>query len=77
MLGPGADTGIPKPGNEVLAPPNRGLGRATPASTFFSDSCAVDEGVRLNGSELVEDGCEDDVNVGGVEPKLNGTRDGP
>jgi hypothetical protein len=78
VLGPGADTGIPKPGNEVVAPPKRDLGGTTPASFFFSDSCTADDGVRLNGSELVEDGCEeDDGRVGGVGPKLNGARDGP
>jgi len=34
-------------------PPNRGLG-ARPASPF-SDNCGADRGVRLNGSELVDD----------------------
>jgi hypothetical protein len=78
MLGPGANTGIPKPGNEVVAPPKRGLGGTTPASSFFSDSCTADDGVRVNGSELVEDGFEDDdVNVGRVGPNLNEARGGP
>lgn len=79
MLGADAETGVPKPGNDEVAPPNKGLGGAIPASSFFSDGCSADEGVRLNGSE-VEVGCVDDVNVGmvgGVELKLNGARDGP
>lgn len=77
-LGADDDTGVPKPGNEEVAPPNKGLGGATPASPFFSDDCSADEGVRLNGSEVVV-GCVDNVNVGWVgevEPKLNGVRDG-
>lgn len=77
MLGADADTGVPKPGNDEVAPPNKRLGKATPASSFFDGS--ADEGVRLNGSEVVV-GCIDDVNVGrvgGVGPKLNGVRDGP
>jgi hypothetical protein len=79
VLGPDADTGTPKPGNEVVAPPKTDLGGATLASSFFSDSCAADDGVRLNGSELVEDGCDVNVGrIGGVGPKLNGaTDDGP
>jgi len=63
----------------VVAPPKRRLGGATLTSSLFSDSCTADDGVRLNGSELVEGGCEDDDDgrVGGVGPKLNGARDGP
>jgi hypothetical protein len=79
VFGADADTGVPKPGNDEVAPPNKGLGGATRASPFFSDGCSADKGVRLNGSEVVVD-CVDDVNVGrvgGVGPKLNGTRDGP
>lgn len=76
VLGANVDTGVPKPGNDEVAPPNKGLGRATPASPFLSDGCSADEGVRLNGSEVVVD-CLDDVNVGRVGPKLNGVRDGP
>lgn len=80
MLGADAETGVPKPGNDEVAPPNKGLGGATPASSFFPDGCSADEGVRLNGSEVVVVGCVDDVNLGrvaGVGPKLNGARDGP
>jgi hypothetical protein len=68
----GADRDVPKPGNEVVAPPNRDLGRAGPGSSFL-DSCA-DEGVRLNGSELPVDDCVGRVDGGG--PKLNGAEDG-
>lgn len=78
MLGVDADTGVPNPGNDDVAPPNKGLGGGTPASFFFSDGCSA-EGVRLNGSEVVVVGWVDDVNVGrfgGVGPKLNGARDG-
>ena len=77
MLGADADTGVPKPGNDEVAPPNKGLNGAEPTSSFFSDGCSADE-VRLNGSEVVVG--VDDVNVGrigGVGPKLNGARDGP
>jgi hypothetical protein len=80
VLGADADTGVPKPGNDEVAPPNKGLSGATPASSFFSDGCSADEEVRLNGSEVVVVGCVDDVNVGrvgGVGQKLNGARDGP
>jgi len=74
VLGPAADTDVPNPGNDAVAPPNRGLGRAAPASSFFG-CCGADEGVRLNGSELPVDGClDDDVNVGWIDvlwPKLN------
>lgn len=80
MLGADADTGVPKPGNDEVAPPNKDLGGATPVSAFFSDCCSAVEGVRLNGREVVVVGCVDDVNVGrvgGVGPKLNGARDGP
>ena len=80
MLRADAETSVPKPGNDEVAPPNKGLGGATPASSFFSDGCFADEGVRLNGREVVVVGCLDDVNVGkvgGVGPKLNGARDGP
>lgn len=70
MLGAGADTGAPKPGNDDVAPPNKGLGGAT---SFFSDSCSADEGVRVNGSEVVEGGCKDGANVG----RVGGARDGP
>ena len=79
VLGADADTGVPKPGNADVAPTNKGLGGATPASSFFSDGCCADEGVRLNGSAVVVVGCVDDGNVGGaggVGPKLNGARDG-
>lgn len=79
MLGVDAETGVPKPGNDEVAPPNKGLGGATPASSLFSDGCPV-EGVRLNGSEVVVVGWADDVNVdkvGGVGTKLNGARDAP
>lgn len=74
MLGPGADTGAPNPGNEVVAPPNRGLGGVTPTSSLFSDNCTADEGVRLNGSELAEDGCG---GAGALGPKLNEAKGGP
>ncbi len=77
MLGAAADAGVPKPGNDVVAPRNNGLGGATPVSSFFSDGCSADERVRLNESELVVEGCGDDVDVGAVGPKLNGARDGP
>lgn len=80
MLGADADAGAPKPGNDEVAPPNKGLGGATPASSFFSDGCSADEGVRLNGNDVVVIGCVDDANVcrvGGFGPKLNGARDGP
>jgi hypothetical protein len=80
VLGADTDTGVPKPGNDEVAPPNKGLGGATRVSSFFSDGCPADDGVRLNGSELVAVGCVDDVNVGrvgGAGPKLNGARDGP
>ena len=74
VLGPGADTDVPNPGNDAVAPPNKGLGRAAPASSFFG-CCGADKGVRLNGSELPVDGCSDDVvNVGWIDvlwPKLN------
>lgn len=73
MLGGDADTGVPKPGNDEVAPPNKGLGRATLTSSFFSDGCSADEGVRLNGSEVVVVVGR----VGEVGPKLNGARDGP
>jgi len=78
--GTDADTGVPKPGNDEVAPPNKGLGGAILASSFFSDGFSADKGVRLNGSEVVVVGCVDDVNVarvGGVGPKLNEARDGP
>jgi hypothetical protein len=80
VLGADADTGVPKPGKDEVAPLNKGLGGATPATSFFSDGCSTDEGARLNGSEVVVVGCVDDVNVGrvdGVGPNLNGARDGP
>lgn len=80
MLGANVETGVPKPGNDEVAPPNKGLGRATPTSPFLSDGCSADEGVRLNGSEVVVVDCLDDVNVGRigwVGPKLNGVREGP
>lgn len=73
MLGIDADTGVPKPGNDEVAPPNKGLGRATSASSFFSNGCSPDEGGRLNGREVVVVACVDNVGrVGGVAPKLNG-----
>jgi hypothetical protein len=74
MLGPGADTGAPNPGKEVVAPPNRGLGGVAPTSALFSDNCTAEEGVRLNESELVEDGCR---GAGALGPKLNEARGGP
>jgi len=58
VLCSGTDKDVPNPGKAVVAPPNRGLG-ARPASPF-SDNCGADRGVRLNGSELVDD-CVDDV----------------
>jgi len=76
VLCSGADAEVPNPGNDTVAPPNRGLGRARSALSFFC-GCGADEGMRLNGSELLVDGSfEDDVNVGwidGARPKLNGT----
>ena len=77
MLGTDAETDVPKPGNDEVAPPNKGFGGATPTSSFFSDGCSADEGVRLNGSEVVVVGCVDDGSVGVVGPKLKGARDGP
>jgi hypothetical protein len=53
VLDADAETGVPKPGNDEVAPPNKGLGGATPTSSFFSDGRSADEGVRLNGSEVV------------------------
>lgn len=76
MLGADAETGVPKPGNDEVAPPNKDLGGATPAS-FFSDGCSADEGVMPNGSEAVVVGCVNVGRVGGVRLKLNGARDGP
>ena len=79
VLGADADTGIPKPGNDEVAPPNKGLGGAT--SSLFSDGCSAGEGVRLKGSEVVVVvDCVDDADVsrvGGVRPKLKGARGGP
>jgi hypothetical protein len=78
VLGADANTGVPKPGNDEVAPPNKGLGGAT--SSLFSDGCSDGEGVRLKGSEVVVVDCVDGVNVcrvGGVGPKLNGARTGP
>lgn len=73
VLDCGADTEVPNPGNDAIAPPNRGLGRATSALSFAS--CGAAEGVRLNGSELlVVDGLAVDVDVSwidGVESNLN------
>jgi hypothetical protein len=80
VLGAAADAGVPKPGNDVVASRNKGLGGATAVSSFFPDGRSADEGVRLNESELVVEGCGDNVDVGrvgAVEPKLNGARDGP
>jgi hypothetical protein len=48
--------GAPNPGNAVVAPPNKGLGRAGIAPSGFSPNCGVDEGVRLNGSGMLPDG---------------------
>jgi hypothetical protein len=78
--GTDTDTGVPKPGNDEVAPPNKVLSGTTLASSFFSGGFSADKGVRLNGSEVVVVGCVDDVNVarvGRVGPKLNGARDGP
>jgi hypothetical protein len=80
VLGIDADIDVPKPGNDEVPPPNKGLCGATPTSYFLPDGCSADEGVRLNGGEVVVVGCVDDVNVdrvGGVAPKLNGATDGP
>jgi hypothetical protein len=64
VLGSDTDADVPNPGNDVVVPPNRSLGRAELASSFFG-SCGVDEGVRLNGSEpLVDDSLDDDANAG-------------
>ena len=79
MLGSGAEVDVPNPGNDVVVPPNRGLGRAMLASSFLG-SCGVGEGARLNGSEpLVDGSLEDDTNAGwidGAGPKLNGAGGG-
>lgn len=76
VLCPGAGAEVPNPGNDTVAPPNRGLGRARSALSFLC-GCGADEGMTLNGSGLLVDGSfEDDVNVGwidGATPKLNGT----
>jgi hypothetical protein len=77
VTGVGIDTDVPNPGNAVVAPPNRGLGGARIVPSFFSPNCAADEGVRLNGSGLLLNGCVDNVDVGWVcvckgGPKRNG-----
>jgi len=75
VLDSGADTDVPNPGNDAVVPPNRGLGTATPASSFAGSGGAA-EGVRLNGSELlVDDRLVVDVDVSwidGFESNLNG-----
>lgn len=81
MLGSGAnaDADDPNPGNEAVAPPYRDLERVGPALSFFSEGCGTNEGVRLNGSELVDACVDDNVQagwVGGIGPKLNGAGDG-
>ena len=43
---------VPNPLNELIVPPKSGFCGAGLAS-FFSLGCDVEEGVRLNGSELV------------------------
>jgi len=74
VLDSGADTDVPNPGNDAVVPPNRGLGRATPALSF-AGSCGAAEGVRLNGSELLVVDClvvDVDVScIDGVESNLN------
>jgi hypothetical protein len=52
----------PNPRNEFIAPPKSGFCGAGLAS-FFSVGCDVEEGVRLNGSELVLLDCVDEVGI--------------
>jgi hypothetical protein len=68
VAGVGIVTDVPKPGNAVVAPPNGGLGGAGTAPSFFSP----DEGVRLNGSGLLLNGCVDNVGWVCGGPKRNG-----
>lgn len=53
---------VPNPVNEAIVPPKSGFCGAGLAS-FFSLGCDVEEGVRLNGSELLFIGCVDEVGI--------------
>ncbi len=62
VLGTGAGDEVPNPLNEAIEPLKRGFCGAGLAS-FFSPSCDVEEGVRLNGSELLLIDCVDEVDI--------------